>query len=98
MGKKPNNGNQSKEELMALTVSDIVAHLIQAHKEKRDVNLNKLRGSISSKYGLSSQPKLVDIIAAVPTDYKDVLLPKLKAKPVSKQTYLYLPKLLQIFV
>lgn len=80
MGK--NTVASSKEELTALTVSEIVSHLILAHKEKRDVNLNKLRGSISAKYGLSSQPKLVDIIAAVPLDYKDALVPKLKAKPV----------------
>uniref|UniRef100_A0A915K0W5 ELP3-like N-terminal domain-containing protein n=1 Tax=Romanomermis culicivorax TaxID=13658 RepID=A0A915K0W5_ROMCU len=81
MGKKIADNQQTKEELMAITVAEIVSHLIIAHKEKRDVNLNKLRGSISSKYGLTSQPKLTDIIAAVPTDYKDVLLPKLKAKP-----------------
>lgn len=37
---------------------------------------------VAQKNGLSFQPKLVDIIAGVPSDYKDSLLPKLKAKPV----------------
>lgn len=37
---------------------------------------------LSSKYGMGSQPKLVDIIAAVPQEAKKFLLPKLKAKPV----------------
>ena len=42
----------------------------------------RLKGQIASKYGLSTQPRLVDIIAAVPPAHKKALLPKLKAKPV----------------
>lgn len=72
----------SKEELRMLTVGEIVQELIKAQKEGRDVNLNKLKTRISSKYGLSSSPRLVDIIAAVPQEHKKVLLPKLRAKPV----------------
>lgn len=33
--------NASNAELVMLTVSEIVKQLIIAHKEKRDVNLNK---------------------------------------------------------
>ncbi|XP_077968426.1 elongator complex protein 3 [Styela clava] len=72
----------TQNELMAVTIADIINQLIEAHKEKKDVNLNKLKCKISSKYGLSSQPRLTDIIAAVPHKYKKVLLPKLRAKPV----------------
>lgn len=72
----------SREELMVLTVTEIVNQLIQAHQQGKDVNLNRIKSKISSKYGLSSQPRLVDIIAAVPQEYKKILLPKLKAKPV----------------
>ncbi len=36
----------------------------------------------SAKYGLSLQPRLVDIIAAIPESYKKILLPKIKAKPI----------------
>ncbi|XP_071532904.1 elongator complex protein 3 isoform X1 [Panulirus ornatus] len=72
----------SREELRMLTVGEIVQELIKAQKEQRDVNLNKLKTRISSKYGLHSSPRLVDIIAAVPHEHKKVLLPKLRAKPV----------------
>ncbi|XP_059162865.1 elongator complex protein 3 [Physella acuta] len=72
----------SKEELMIKTVTEIVNELIIADREKRDVDLNKLKTKIASKYNMSSQPRLVDIIAAVPQEYKKILLPKLKAKPV----------------
>lgn len=65
-----------------LTVGEIIQELIKAQQEKRDVNLNKLKTRISSKYGLQSSPRLVDIIAAVPQEHKKVLLPKLRAKPV----------------
>lgn len=74
--------NASRAELMMLTVSEIVSQLISAHEKGNDVNLNKIKGQAASKYGLTSQPRLVDIIAAVPPAYKKVLLPKLKAKPV----------------
>ena len=42
----------------------------------------RLKGRIASKYGLPTQPRLVDIIAAVPPAHRAELLPKLKAKPV----------------
>lgn len=80
--KPKRHSGQGKAELMAMTVSEIVSALIQSHKSGKDVNLNKLKGSVASKYGLKSQPKLVDIIAAVPADFRGALLPKLKAKPV----------------
>jgi len=34
---------------------------------------SRLKSQVSSKYGISSQPRLVDIIAAVPQEYKKVL-------------------------
>lgn len=42
----------------------------------------RLKTKTSAKYGLSAQPRLVDIIAAVPPQYRKVLVPKLKAKPI----------------
>lgn len=41
-----------------------------------------MKSRISSKYGLDSSPRLVDIIAAVPQEAKKILLPKLRAKPI----------------
>ena len=60
----------SQKELLTRCVNEIVGKLIIAHRENKDVNLNKLKCDISSKYGTASQPKLVDIIAAVPPDYR----------------------------
>eukprot|EP00043_Microstomoeca_roanoka_P005419 m.55599 g.55599 ORF g.55599 m.55599 type:complete len:562 (-) comp12959_c1_seq1:32-1717(-) len=72
----------SPAERMYKVVSEIVAELITAHESGTDVNLNSLKQRISRKYGLNSQPRLVDIIAAVPISHKKSLLPKLRAKPV----------------
>lgn len=63
-------------------MAETVHFLIRAHKENKDVNLNALKTRIASKYGLASSPRLVDIIAAVPVDYKKILVPKLLAKPI----------------
>ncbi|KAK4879564.1 hypothetical protein RN001_007710 [Aquatica leii] len=70
------------DEKKVITVAEIVQHLIKAHEDKHNINLNSLKARISSKYGLSSSPRLVDIIAAVPINYKKVLVPKLLAKPI----------------
>lgn len=72
----------SYEELKVMCIADIINELLRAHDEGRDVNLNKIKSQISSKYGLASSPKLVDIIAAVPHQHRKVLVPKLKAKPI----------------
>lgn len=72
----------SKSELMLMTIAEIIQQLLSAISEGRDVNLTKLKCDISQKYGLSSQPRLVDIISCVPHEHKQVLLPKLRAKPI----------------
>lgn len=72
----------SPQELLLLTVSDIIKELITAHNNNQDVNLNKLKTKIAAKHGCPSQPRLVDIISAVPIQYKKALIPKLRAKPV----------------
>uniref|UniRef100_A0ABM5F9P7 Elongator complex protein 3 n=1 Tax=Pogona vitticeps TaxID=103695 RepID=A0ABM5F9P7_9SAUR len=75
-------GELSKAELMMMTIADVIKQLIEAHDQGKDVNLNKLKTKTAAKYGLSAQPRLVDIIAAVPPQYRRVLVPKLKAKPI----------------
>lgn len=64
------------------TISQIVGHLIQAHKEGKSVNLSHLKAKYSRENGLSSTPKTMDIIAAIPEQFKKHILPKIKAKPV----------------
>uniref|UniRef100_A0AC35TXM0 Elongator complex protein 3 n=1 Tax=Rhabditophanes sp. KR3021 TaxID=114890 RepID=A0AC35TXM0_9BILA len=73
---------KSEREGIQRSVNDIVNALIQAHKAGKDINLNRLKCDVAKKYCLKSQPKLIDIIAAVPSEYKDTLVPKLKAKPI----------------
>uniref|UniRef100_A0A8C9TTN8 Elongator complex protein 3 n=1 Tax=Scleropages formosus TaxID=113540 RepID=A0A8C9TTN8_SCLFO len=72
----------SRAELMMMTIADVIKQLVEAHEEGKDINLNKVKTKTSAKYGLSAQPRLVDIIAAVPPQYRRALVPKLKAKPI----------------
>lgn len=73
--------------------ADIASALIQDYEaqqngskgsnaQKKDLNLNHLRGQMSKKHFLSTQPPLTAIIAAVPEHYKKYILPKLIAKPI----------------
>lgn len=72
----------SKEERMLMVIGEIIQELIQAHEQQKDVDLNRMKSRISSKYALDSSPRLVDIIAAVPIEAKHFLVPKLRAKPI----------------
>ncbi|XP_029452040.1 elongator complex protein 3 isoform X1 [Rhinatrema bivittatum] len=80
--KQKKKGDLSHAELMMMTIADVIKQLIAAHEQGKDINLNKLKTKTSAKYGLSAQPRLVDIIAAVPPQHRKVLVPKLKAKPI----------------
>ena len=63
-------------------VSEVVGSLIKAYEAKIPVNISKAKTEVARKYKLAFIPKLVDIIAAVPEDYRGSLLPYIKAKPV----------------
>ncbi|XP_029352581.1 elongator complex protein 3 [Echeneis naucrates] len=82
MGKPKKKSELSRAELMMMTIADVIKQLVEAHEEGKDINLNKVKTKTSAKYGLEAQPRLVDIIAAVPPQYRRALLPKLKAKPI----------------
>jgi elongator complex protein 3 len=69
--------------------ADIASALIHDYEarqsdkgQRKDLNLNHLRGQMSKKHFLSTQPPLTAIIAAVPEHYKKYILPKLIAKPI----------------
>ncbi|TDH00069.1 hypothetical protein EPR50_G00183720 [Perca flavescens] len=82
MGKPKKKSDLSRAELMMMTIADVISQLVEAHEEGKDINLNKVKTKASAKYGLEAQPRLVDIIAAVPPQYRRALVPKLKAKPI----------------
>jgi histone acetyltransferase (RNA polymerase elongator complex component) len=46
------------------------------------INVSKLKQEASKRRKLAMQPKLMDIIAAVPEEYKEKLNPYIKSKPV----------------
>lgn len=82
MGRNKITSDLSREERMVITIAEIIQELLKAHEEGKDVNLNRMKTRIASKYGLETSPRLVDIIAAVPSDHRKILLPKLRAKPI----------------
>ncbi|KAG9038891.1 Elongator subunit [Tulasnella sp. JGI-2019a] len=77
-----NNEGPSQTDLLLRVCSAIACELITAHQAGRSANLNELRNKTAKKYGLGGAPRLVDIISAVPEEWKKTLVPKLKARPI----------------
>ena len=81
---------QSQAELHLLAVSAVVRELIAHHenpsasssKDGGAPNVMAIRMRTAKKYGLQAIPRLTDVLAAVPEDWKDRLRGWLKAKPV----------------
>jgi elongator complex protein 3 len=63
-------------------ISEIVQKLIKAYDTRATLNVSKLRSTVAAKYSLSVVPKLMEVIAGVPDNYRDKLSPFLRAKPV----------------
>ena len=63
-------------------ISEIVTELIKAYDSNSRINLSHLKGEFAKKNKLSGAPKIVEILSAIPDNYKDKLIPLLKAKPV----------------
>lgn len=72
----------SPEEARVKAISEVVEQLVRGAKAGQDVNVDALKKQAATKYGLARAPKLVEIISAVPDDFRDTLLPRLRAKPV----------------
>ena len=70
----------SSKDLVA--IAEVVSSLVKAYDAQIPINLSKIKADMAKKHKLGSIPKLVDIIAALPDDYKDKILPYIKAKPV----------------
>ena len=75
------SASSSAEQLLRVC-ADVSHHLIHAYENGEVINLNQLRTTSAKKYGYKGVPKLTDVIAAVPDNYKKQLLPMLKAKPI----------------
>ena len=77
---------QLDQSLQKITVvTETINELIHRHEKGKDLSvraIKKFMSEIAKKIGLSSIPKLVDLVSAVPESYKAKLLPVLKTKPV----------------
>ncbi len=56
--------------------------LIESYEKRNKVNLHQLISETTRKNKVPRAPKLVEIISAIPENYKNKLTPLLKAKPV----------------
>lgn len=72
----------SSEERRVAAIAAIVREVWDAAKAGRPVKIARVAARAASQHGLSSAPRLVDIIAAVPAAAKPQLLPLLRAKPI----------------
>jgi elongator complex protein 3 len=74
--------SQKQTQQLLVACSEIVQELVVALQAKQPVNVNALKARVSKKYNLSHQPRLTDIILAIPPNLRPLLQPLLKAKPI----------------
>jgi elongator complex protein 3 len=72
----------SEEEARVRAIAEIVSAMGELSRRGEDVDLNALKSAACRRYGLAREPKLVEMIAAVPEADRAALLPRLRAKPV----------------
>jgi elongator complex protein 3 len=75
-------GHLSEDEARVRAIAEIVNGMIEKCRIGDDVDLNALKSAACRKYGLARAPKLVEMIAALPESDRDLVLPRLRAKPV----------------
>ena len=70
--KRPHRKLTAEEQAVAFakTVSEIINTAIQLYEAGKPINVTQLKQRISAKHGLERMPKLVEIIAAIPEQYK----------------------------
>jgi elongator complex protein 3 len=66
----------------ALAVSHIVQALIVAYDKSESLNFTTLKTKVARQYKIQGVPRITDILASIPTEYKPKLLPFLRQKPV----------------
>ena len=64
------------------TISEVITELINKYEAKEPIHLVRLVNDISRKNHIPKPPKVVEIISALPENYKNKLIPYLKVKPV----------------
>jgi elongator complex protein 3 len=73
----------SPEEARVRAITELAQAIVEGYKKKKKIiRIPALRNKIQQKYNLKEGPKMVEIIAAIPEEYKAELIPRLKVKPV----------------
>ena len=83
--KRNNKKKLTEEDLNLLhlkNISEIITILIENYEKRTKVHLHTLISETTRKNKVPKAPKLVEIISAIPENYKAKLTPLLKAKPV----------------
>mmetsp|Transcript_9347 Transcript_9347/g.34619 ORF Transcript_9347/g.34619 Transcript_9347/m.34619 type:complete len:548 (-) Transcript_9347:48-1691(-) len=63
-------------------ISEMVSTLIQLYNQQKPININLIQKNAARKHKMAGAIKVVDVIAALPDEYKKKLIPYLKVKPV----------------
>jgi elongator complex protein 3 len=66
----------------ALAVSHIVQALIVAYDKSESLNFTTLKTKVARQYKIQGVPRITDILASIPIEYKPKLVPFLRQKPV----------------
>jgi elongator complex protein 3 len=66
----------------ALAVSHIVQALVVAYDKSESLNFTTLKTKVARQYKIQGVPRITDILASIPNEYKPKLLPFLRQKPV----------------
>ena len=81
MSEVVDTSRRSQDHYYACTLA-IVDALISAYDAQETVDLTRIRKEACKVYKLPSAPRIVDVIGAIPREYKSKILPYLRSKPV----------------
>eukprot|EP00823_Brevimastigomonas_motovehiculus_P006302 TRINITY_DN5194_c0_g1_i1.p1 TRINITY_DN5194_c0_g1~~TRINITY_DN5194_c0_g1_i1.p1 ORF type:complete len:574 (+),score=82.52 TRINITY_DN5194_c0_g1_i1:30-1724(+) len=68
--------------MLAKSISEVITEIIKLYDKGKPINVSSLLKNTSSKNGLRRTPKLIELIAAVPEQYKQKLQHILTVKPI----------------
>lgn len=74
--------SSTSAETLVRVCGDVVQQLVQAHETGKPLNVDKARKIACKRQGYGGMPRLTDILAAIPEQYRKALTPVLKAKPI----------------
>lgn len=77
-----NTASSTSAEALVRVCGDVVQQLVQAHETGKPLNVDKARKVACKRHGYGGMPRLTDILAAIPEQYRKALTPILKAKPI----------------